>query len=69
LTAAGAGAESRKVIGMAVFSGMLIATILGVCLIPMLFVIVERITGGGHGGKAEAAPVPPPAPAHGAGGH
>jgi HAE1 family hydrophobic/amphiphilic exporter-1 len=32
--------------GMAVFSGMLIATILGVCLIPMLFVAVERVTGG-----------------------
>ena len=51
LTAAGAGAESRKVIGMAVFSGMLIATILGVCLIPVLFVVVEKLTGGGkHGG-------------------
>ena len=36
LTASGAGAESRKVMGMAVFSGMLIATILGVLLVPML---------------------------------
>ncbi|HTP26010.1 MAG TPA: efflux RND transporter permease subunit, partial [Anaeromyxobacteraceae bacterium] len=33
LTASGAGAEARKVMGMAVFSGMLLATILGVCLI------------------------------------
>jgi HAE1 family hydrophobic/amphiphilic exporter-1 len=40
LTASGAGAESRKVMGMAVFSGMLIATILGVLLIPMLYVAV-----------------------------
>jgi HAE1 family hydrophobic/amphiphilic exporter-1 len=47
LTAAGAGAEARKVMGMAVFSGMLVATILGVCLIPMLYVVVERIIGGG----------------------
>ena len=47
LTASGAGAESRKVIGMAVFAGMLIATLLGVCLIPMLFVVVEKVTGGG----------------------
>jgi len=46
LTASGAGAEARKVMGMAVFSGMLIATILGVCLIPMLFVAVERAIGG-----------------------
>ena len=29
--ASGAGAEARKVMGMTVFSGMLIATILGVC--------------------------------------
>ena len=46
LTASGAGAEARKVMGMAVFSGMLIATILGVCLIPMLYVAVERVIGG-----------------------
>src|SRR3954470_20686666 len=45
LTASGAGAESRKVMGVAVFAGMLIATILGVCLIPMLYVAVERVTG------------------------
>src|SRR5689334_9649005 len=43
LTAAGAGAEARKVMGMAVFSGMLIATLIGVCLIPVLFVLVERV--------------------------
>jgi HAE1 family hydrophobic/amphiphilic exporter-1 len=45
LTATGAGAEARKVMGMTVFSGMLVATILGVCLIPMLFVAVEKATG------------------------
>jgi len=45
LTASGAGAEARKVMGMAVFSGMLVATILGVCLIPVLFVAVERAVG------------------------
>ncbi len=46
LTASGAGAEGRKVMGMTVFAGMLVATILGVCLIPMLFVFVEKMTGG-----------------------
>jgi hydrophobic/amphiphilic exporter-1 (mainly G- bacteria), HAE1 family len=45
LTATGAGAESRKVMGAAVFYGMLIATILGVLLVPMLFVLVVKITG------------------------
>jgi HAE1 family hydrophobic/amphiphilic exporter-1 len=41
--AAGAGAEARKVMGMAVFSGMLIATVLGVLVVPALFVLVQRI--------------------------
>ena len=40
----GAGAEGRKVLGMTVFSGMLIATILGVILIPSLFVMIEKFT-------------------------
>jgi HAE1 family hydrophobic/amphiphilic exporter-1 len=59
LTASGAGAESRKVMGMAVFSGMLIATILGVLLIPMLYVAVEKAIGGAK----EHAPRPEPAAA------
>ena len=42
--ATGAGAAGRKVMGLAVFSGMLVATILGVLLIPLLFVLVERLT-------------------------
>ena len=41
LTASGAGAQARKVMGMTVFSGMLVATILGVCFIPVLFVFIE----------------------------
>jgi HAE1 family hydrophobic/amphiphilic exporter-1 len=43
LTAAGAGAEGRKVMGMAVFSGMLIATVLGVLIVPALFIFIENI--------------------------
>ena len=34
LTASGAGAEGRKVMGMTVFAGMLVATILGVLSHP-----------------------------------
>jgi len=56
--ASGAGAEGRKVMGMAVFAGMLVATILGVVLVPVLFVAVERL----FGEKAKAAVKPPPAP-------
>jgi HAE1 family hydrophobic/amphiphilic exporter-1 len=68
LTATGAGAEARKVMGMAVFSGMLIATILGVCLIPMLYVVIEKVIGG-EKKHAPAAAAPPLAVQHGPGSH
>lgn len=62
LTAAGAGAEARKVMGMAVFSGTLIATIIGVIVVPGLFVLIESI------GKKKTTPdsivPPPPTPPH-----
>jgi HAE1 family hydrophobic/amphiphilic exporter-1 len=54
LTAYGAGAEARKVMGVAVFSGMLIATILGVLLVPMLYVLIEKINAR-FGGKKPVA--------------
>ncbi len=59
LRASGAGAEGRKVMGMAVFSGMLIATFLAVFLIPVLFVVVEKIIGKDH-----KAPDPAPPSGH-----
>jgi HAE1 family hydrophobic/amphiphilic exporter-1 len=70
LTATGAGAEARKVMGMAVFSGMLVATLLGVLLIPMLYVAVEKAIGGAKQPAPSPAITPPPAlaPGHG-GGH
>jgi len=71
LTASGAGAEGRKVMGMTVFAGMLVATILGVCLIPMLFVFVEKVTGGSKHPAPVPSATPPPAlaPQHGQGSH
>ena len=42
ITAVGAGAEARKVMGMAVFAGMIVATTIGVIVIPSLFVLIER---------------------------
>ncbi len=42
LIASGAGAEARKVMGMTVFSGMLVATLIGVLLVPAMYVLVER---------------------------
>jgi hydrophobic/amphiphilic exporter-1 (mainly G- bacteria), HAE1 family len=43
LTASGAGAEARKVMGLVVFSGMLIASIFGIIIIPALYVVIEKI--------------------------
>jgi HAE1 family hydrophobic/amphiphilic exporter-1 len=43
LTATGAGSQARIVMGMAVFAGMLVATILGVLSIPALFVMIENM--------------------------
>ncbi len=40
--AEGAGAEARKVMGVAVFSGMITATLLGCTLIPSFFVLIAR---------------------------
>ncbi len=43
--AAGSGAESRKVMGMALLGGMSLATLLGVFLYPMLFVAIGKLFG------------------------
>jgi HAE1 family hydrophobic/amphiphilic exporter-1 len=48
--ASGAGASSRRALGTAVFGGMVASTVLGVILIPMLYVVVQRISEG-RGGK------------------
>jgi HAE1 family hydrophobic/amphiphilic exporter-1 len=43
--ASGSGAASRRILGTVVIAGMLAATLLAIFLIPMLFVLVERLTG------------------------
>jgi len=42
-TAKGAGAIGRRVLGSSVITGMSAATVLGIFLVPVLFVVVERI--------------------------
>jgi len=55
LVASGAGAEARKVMGMTVFSGMLAATVIGVLVVPALYVFVERFISRSHpNGQKEA---------------
>lgn len=43
VVASGSGAEARKVMGMALLGGMVLATFLGVFLYPMLFVLIGKI--------------------------
>jgi len=43
VVASGAGAEARKVMGMALLGGMSIATLLGVFLYPMLFILIGKL--------------------------
>jgi HAE1 family hydrophobic/amphiphilic exporter-1 len=69
MLASGSGAESRRVMGTAVFWGMLVATVLGVFVTPALYVLAEKF-------RKDPKPPPPegggspPAAAHGAhGGH
>jgi len=54
-TAKGAGAIGRQVLGTSVITGMTAATVLGVFLVPVLYVVVERIAGKE---KKEAVDIP-----------
>ena len=59
--ATGAGAVARQILGTVVIAGMLAATAIAIFIIPVLFVLVERLaTRRGH--KLEATPTPPPEP-------
>jgi HAE1 family hydrophobic/amphiphilic exporter-1 len=42
--ATGAGANARRDLGTAVFGGMLVATFIGILLIPVFYVVVQKIT-------------------------
>ncbi len=51
VTAAGAGAASRRSLGTAVFGGMALSTLLTFLLTPVLFVLLERLRERFAGGK------------------
>jgi hydrophobic/amphiphilic exporter-1 (mainly G- bacteria), HAE1 family len=63
-TAKGAGAIGRRVLGSSVITGMTAATVLGVFLVPVLYVVVERVAG-----KEEKAVADVPSSAALEGGH
>ena len=48
LVATGAGAGSRRAIGSAVFSGMFLATVFGIFLIPALYYVFQSASEKGH---------------------
>ena len=58
--ASGAGANSRVSLGTAVFGGMFLATVAGVFMIPLLYVVVQ--TTAEKMSRKKAAPTPPPTP-------
>jgi multidrug efflux pump len=59
----GAGAEMRRTLGVAVFSGMLGVTLFGIFLTPVFYFVVAKMTGR-EGGElprtGDAAPAAPP---------
>lgn len=58
--ASGAGAASRIAVGTGVLGGMIAATVLGIFLIPLLYLMVRRI--GRREDEKPAEPVPPYGP-------
>jgi HAE1 family hydrophobic/amphiphilic exporter-1 len=53
--ATGAGAHGRVLLGLAVFGGMLAASVIAIFLIPVLFYVVERLA---HGSERHDKPKP-----------
>jgi len=61
--ASGAGSVARQIMGTTVIGGMLAATLIAVFIIPVLFVVVEKLSQRKSG--ITVAPARPPLPEHG----
>jgi HAE1 family hydrophobic/amphiphilic exporter-1 len=55
IIATGAGEASQRAVGTAVFGGMLAASLIGIFLIPMLYVVFQRLRERLHGGESPQA--------------
>ncbi|WP_295406832.1 multidrug efflux RND transporter permease subunit [uncultured Thiocystis sp.] len=55
IIASGAGEASQRGVGTAVFGGMLAASMIGIFLIPMLYVVFQRLRERIHGGAVDSA--------------
>jgi multidrug efflux pump len=62
--ATGAGAEMRKTLGIAVFSGMLGVTIFGILFTPVFYYVIRMMTGQGGPPKTAAPPAEPSHASH-----
>jgi len=58
LIARGAGGASRRSLGTAVFGGMNAATLLAVFIVPVLYVVIQRIAERGRRRAPAIAPLP-----------
>jgi HAE1 family hydrophobic/amphiphilic exporter-1 len=65
-TASGAGAVSRRILGTVVIGGMLLATLIGILMVPVTFAVVEylshRFRKGGRGTTMDSRHDPEPEP-------
>jgi HAE1 family hydrophobic/amphiphilic exporter-1 len=64
-TASGAGSVARQIMGTTVIGGMLAATCIAIFIIPVLFVVVERLSGKVRRANAPATVEPGLNPSHG----
>ncbi|HET9167252.1 MAG TPA: multidrug efflux RND transporter permease subunit [Candidatus Angelobacter sp.] len=62
-TASGAGSVARQIMGTTVIGGMLAATLIAVFIIPVLFVVVEKLSS--KKPRLTVVPAAPPLPAQG----
>jgi len=60
LVATGAGAEMRRALGLAVFSGMLGVTLFGICLTPVFYYVIQWFGREPAGGAPPASRLPEP---------
>jgi HAE1 family hydrophobic/amphiphilic exporter-1 len=67
-TALGAGGEARRLIGTVTITGMIFSTAFAIFLIPVLFVVVERLSRGTRKAAVDPAPEPASMPAAAGGG-
>jgi HAE1 family hydrophobic/amphiphilic exporter-1 len=56
IVSGGAGAATRKAVATTVFGGMIAASFVGIFLIPVLYVVMQRLRERLHGTAKEPAP-------------